>query len=291
MLGDSELDQLKSFSNQYNEFKTLMSGVRPPNFSQFGDGDVDLNDLKDGLDDLLNPDKSGLNVDSLMKNVLGEFSSATSGLGSVNFSSQKRKIDENKLSGGIISKLIQLILTIVEIPMRFAYLSMGLVQGTAAFGIGIGGIMQSIALGTEDISILIFAILKIMFKYFLCIMSFLLTTIAGCLGIHMVTMFFVMLYLFIIYLLDSFNELTGIDLTPMVDKITDQVAWPEPIGTICYSCFGQKVQLREVIADVAVIEDIGNMISYDFNNTMPRYMNPAIPIGTSAMDSIDKAIN
>ena len=289
MLGDSELDYLKSLSNHYSDFRTVMSGVNPPNFSQFGD--VDLNDLKDGFDDLLNPDTSGLNVDALMNRVLGALSSATSGLGSINFSSNKKKIDDVMMEGGIISKLIQLILTIVTIPMRFGYLSMGFIQGTGAFGLGIGGIVQSLALATEDISILIFAILKIMFKYFLCILSFIMTTIAGCLGIHIVTMFFVMLYLFIIFILESFNELTGIDLTPMVDSITDYIAWPEPIGTICYSCFGQKVKLREVIADVAVIEDIGNMISYDFNTTMPRYMNPAIPLGTSAMDSIDKAIN
>ena len=104
-------------------------------------------------------------------------------------------------------------------------------------------------------------------------------------------MFFVMLYLFIMFILDSFNEWTGIDMTPMLDKAVEYVGWPEPIGTICYSCFGKKVKLREVISDVGVIEDIGNMISYDFKNTMPRYMNPAVPLGTMAMDSLDKAVN
>lgn len=290
MLGDFELDKLDKFANQYKGIKTLISGATQPNYSQFAsDVASDLNSAKDGLDDLINPKTSGFDVDSMMNGVLGSMSSLSSEMGTVNFSSKSRNIKDNMMSGGLISKLIKLILQIIQIPIRFGYLSMALAEGTAAFGIGIGGIIQSLALGTEDILILIFAILKIVFKYFACIMSFTITTIAGCAGIHIVTLFFVMLYLFIMFVFDSFREMSGIDLTPMVDKVTDYVGWPEPIGTICYSCFGLKYKLREVISDVSVIEDIGNMISYDFNNTMPRYMRPAVPMGSMAMKHLNQA--
>jgi hypothetical protein len=290
MLGDSELDKFKSFSDRYAGIKTLISGARPPNFSQYN-STPDLNSLQDGLDGLLNPDTSGLELDSLMNGVLGAFASAESSLGAVSFTSKKKSITENVIDGGLFAQLLQLILGIIQIPIRFGYLSMALTEGTGALVLGIGGMAQSVALGTKDIFILFFAILKIVLKYFSCILSFVITTIGGCLGIHMITMFFVMLYLFIMFILDSFNEWTGIDMTPMLDKAVEYVGWPDPIGTICYSCFGKKVKLREVISDVGVIEDIGNMISYDFKNTMPRYMNPAVPLGTMAMDSLDKAVN
>ena len=59
----------------------------------------------------------------------------------------------------------------------------------------------------------------------------------------------------------------------------------------CYSCFGKRVKLRDILADVGVIQDIGNMISNDFNNVMPRYMKPSVPLGKSSLNSLDKAMN
>ena len=93
------------------------------------------------------------------------------------------------------------------------------------------------------------------------------------------------------FIVDLVNETVGLDMTPLVDRLTQYIRWPEPIGTICYTCFGKPVKLRDIISDVGVLEDIGNMITYDFTNTMPRYMGPAIPIGNDAMKHLDKAIN
>ena len=290
MLGDSELDRFRSMSDQYNNFKTLLSGAKTPNFSAFANTpDINLEDS--GLAGLLNPDTSGLDADSLINSVVNGFSSGFAGMGSFKLKVDNSKINGKGGSGNILKDLIKLIMGIVELPMRFGYLFGALMQGTGALALGVGGISQSVALGTRDVYILIIAILKIVFKYFLCILSFIITTIGGCFLIHVITLFFVMLYLFIMFLLDMVNEATGFDLSPMVDKALEVVKWPEPIGTICYSCFGKRVKLREVLADVGVLEDIGNMISYDFNNTIPRYMKPAVPLGTGALKMLDKAIN
>ena len=291
MLGDSELDKFGSMSDQYNNFKTLLSGAKTPNFSAFANT-PDINSDDSGLAGLLNPDTSGLDADSLINGVVNGFASGFAGMGgSFGLKINNSKINGKGGGGNIISDLIKLILGIVELPMRFGYLFGSLMQGTGALALGVGGITQSVALGTKDVYLLIIAILKIVFKYFLCILSFIITTIGGCFLIHVITLFFVMLYLFIMFLLDMINESTGVDLTPMVDKVLEYVKWPEPIGTICYSCFGKPVKLRDVLSDVGVLEDIGNMISYDFNNTMPRYMKPAVPLGTGALKMLDKAMN
>jgi hypothetical protein len=290
MLGDSELDKFRSISDQYTNFKTVLSGAKSPNFSAFA-STPDMNSDDSGLAGLLNPDTSGLDADSLINSIVNGFASGFAGMGKVGLNINNSDIKGDDDGGGILAKLIKLILGIVELPMRFGYLFGALMQGTGALALGVGGISQSVALGTKDVYILIIAILKIIFKYFLCILSFIITTIGGCFLIHVITLFFVMLYLFIMFLLDMVNEATGFDLSPMVDKALEVVKWPEPIGTICYSCFGKRVKLREVLADVGVLEDIGNMISYDFNNTMPRYMKPAVPLGTGALNMLDKAMN
>ena len=290
MLGSSELDKLLSMSNQYNNFKTLLSGTKTPSFSAF-QNTPDINFDDGGFASLLNPDTSGFDADALINGVVDRFASNFDGIGKFELKIDNSKIQGNGGSGDTLSDLIKLILGIVELPLRFGYLFGSLMQGTGALALGVGGITQSVALGTKDVYLLIMAILKIVFKYFLCIMSFIITTSGGCFFIHVITLFFVMVYLFIMYILDMINESTGIDLTPMVDKVVEYVKWPEPIGTICYSCFGTPVKLREIISDVGVLEDIGNMISYDFNNTIPRYMKPSIPLGTGALKMLDKAMN
>jgi hypothetical protein len=290
MLGDSELDRPNALSVRYNT-NTLLSGSNSPNFSAFGIT-PDILSEDSGFSDLLHPDTTGLDTDSLLNSVINGFASGFSGMGGAfGLNINNSNIDGDGSSGSTLDDLLNLIMGIVLLPMRFGYLFGALMEGTGALALGVGGIAQSVALGTKDIYLLIIAILQIIFKYFLCIMSFIMTTIGGCLFIHVFTLFFVMIYLFIMALIDGFNESTGIDLSPIADKIFEQIKWPDSITKICYSCFGTPVKLREVLADVGVLEDIGNMISYDFNNTMPQYMKPAIPLGTDALGLLDKAMN
>lgn len=291
MLGDSELDQLWKISDKYNSYKTILTGSKSPNFASYvSTPDMNMKDVEDGLAGLLNPDTSGLDTDSLINGIVGGFSSTLSGMGSVKLNVDNSKIKGKGPKGGLLQQLIQLILEIVKLPVRFGNLNLALMEATAALGVGIGGIFKSTALAAKDLGILIIAILRIFFKYFLCILSFIITTIGGCFLVHGITLFFVIIYLAIMYIVDKINDTIGIDFAPMVENAAQYAKWFEPINTICYTCFGKSVKLRDVIADVGVLEGIGNMISYDFNNTMPRYMKPSVPLGKSAMKRLDKAI-
>lgn len=289
MLSDDDLKN-RNNSTDDDDKSTLRTFNGVPKFSSFN-STPGMNMLKSGLEDLLNPDLMDIDPESSLNNALNNLASIGSQLPSPKLNIDGSEIEGDDDSDGILKKLLKLIMNIVKLPLRFSYLFKSLMEGTGALVLGIGGITQSVALGSKDIYTLIVAILKIILKYAACILSFIISTIAGCSLIHVFTMYFVMLYLFLLYLSDKFNELSGIDLSPFLEKSTEYMKWPEPVGTFCYSCFGKKVKLREVISDVGVIEDIGNMISFDFNNVMPRYMKPATPLGSSALKSLDKAIN
>ena len=292
MLGDSELDQLGRISDNYRNLKTVLSGAKSQYSTYESTPDINMTDtIKGSAGKLLNPDTASLNVDSLVKNVVGGFASSFSNAGGFKLNINNSNIRDNRKNKGLIPDLIGLIMGVVELPMRFSYLFKSLMEGTGALGLGIGGLTRSVALATKDIYILIVALLNIIFKYFLCILSFTITTFGGCFFIHIISLFFVMLHLFIIFILDTINEYTGIDVTPAVDDAFEYIRWPTNIHFVCYTCFGKSVKLRDILVDVGVIEDIGNMISYDFNNSMPRYMKPGIPLGTAALKSLSKAMN
>lgn len=293
MLGDFEINNLNAISSEYNKFKTLLSGSVAPNFSAFA-SDIptpNMNTDQFDFDKMLNPDTSSLTTDQLIDSVVSGFASAFSGAGSFNISTDNSKLRGNEPEGGMIDKLIAMIKGVIELPMRFGYLFMSLMEGTGALALGIAGISQSVALGTKDIYLLIIAILNIIFKYTLCIISFVLSTISGCFFFHVITLFYVMLYLLIMYLAELINEYTGIDFTSTIDEVAENIKWQDSINKLCYSCFGNPVKLRDILVDVGALQDIGNMISYDFNNTMPRYMKPSIPLGSSALRNLDKAVN
>lgn len=296
MLSDSELDKFNDFSDKYDKFKSFMNdgaGAAGGN-GQNGSSQSSTPDIISGkgtFGKLLNPDTSSLNTDQLTSAIVGGFASSVSGMGSLNIGVNTANIKDKKKSNGIIKDLIGLVKGIIQMPMRFGNMFKGLGTGTAALGLGIGGITKSVALGAKDIYLLFIAVMTIILKYSLCILSFTITTIGGCFLLHFITLFFMMIYIGIMYVVDKITELVGVDLSSMVDDAFVQVQWPSVIQLYCYSCFGKPVKLRDILADVGAIESVGSMISYDFNNRMPRYMKPAVPLGTSALKSINKAIN
>lgn len=295
MLSDKELNKLSSISSEFNKYKTTLSGAKAPGFSFVPTADIDINSAKSDVGKLLNSDVSSLDADALLDNVLGSFSSSFSGIGK----SGGIKIDNSNIkgkggTGNIITDLINLILGIVQLPVRFAFMSKSLIEATGSLVMGIEGLTKSVALGTRDIYMLVIAILKIFFKYLSCIISFILTTIfGGCFLIHPITLFFTMIYLFIMFIIDKIHETFGINLASNIDESLDMilsVGFIKFINTKCYTCFGKRVRLNEILSDVQVIQDIGNTISFDFNNTMPRYMKPSIPLGKASMKSLDRAL-
>lgn len=243
---------------------------------------------------ILNSNKPSMDSTAMLDSVLGGFSSTIASIGKGiigGFKINNSKINGDVSTGGKLKQLIDLILKVVKLPVRMIDMSKSIAYAGASLGLGLAGLGQSFALGTKDLYILLFAILKIIFKYWYCIISFWITTLGGCIFIHVISLFFVILHLCIMYIVDTLNEYIGLDFTLMVDDVFEYIKWPDLIQTVCYTCFGKPVKLREVLTDVGVIEDIGNKISYDFNYHMPRYMKPSIPYGTKSLKSLNKAIN
>ena len=238
---------------------------------------------------------SSIDAATLVDSVLGGFASSVSDIGRGvvgGFKINNSKIKGSDKKASLMQQLIDLILGIAKLPIRFLNLFKSIGFAGAALGVGISGIAKSVALGTKDLYLLIVAILKIVFKYALCLVSFYITTaFGGCLFIHPITLFFALLYLAIMNVADFIRDNIGFDFTSTVDQVFEHIKWPSQIQTLCYSCFGKPVKLREVLSDVSVIEDIGNTISYDFNYHIPRYMKPSIPFGNKALNSLDKAMN
>jgi hypothetical protein len=163
-------------------------------------------------------------------------------------------------------------------------------------------------LGIKDIFLLIVAILKVVIKYFKCIVSFTFTTIfGGCFIPHVITFLFYILYL--IFPITSFliYSATTFDLDPYIDSFFEMLheqdhefskttgfyvmQWPQWINMWCYMCFFQEVKLKDVLDDVMVIKQVGDLVTHDFNVTMPRYLRPAKKPAVSAKQHLDAAFN
>ena len=218
------------------------------------------------------------------------------------------KVKEEEDDDSIIKQLIKLIMGIIRLPLRFMSMSQALINGTVALATGIDGLAKSAILGTKDIITLVIAIIKIVAKYFTCILSFIITTLAGCFLIHGITFIFCVLYLIFPVTAYFLEMVSGYDMMPDVDAMfeilgeaDDQLGqytggiyalkWPDAIRNICYTCFGQKVKLRDVLIDVEIIKDIGDMIMRDFTQVMPSYLKTSIPFGRAAMQHLDKTFN
>jgi hypothetical protein len=187
-------------------------------------------------------------------------------------------------------------------------MSQALTEGTVALATGIDGLAKSTVLGVKDIVLLICAIIQIVAKYFKCILSFIITTMAGCFLIHIITFVFCVLYLIFPASAYIVEFGTGIDIMPDIDAMFDMLnqadeqfgqvtggiyvlRWPDAINNICYTCFGEHVKLRDILVDVEIIKDIGDTIMHDFTQVMPVYMKPSIPHGQSALQHLDAAFN
>ena len=179
-----------------------------------------------------------------------------------------------------------------------------------ALGLGAEGLGKSTLLGIKDLFLLFVAILKVFIKYVGCVVSFVLTTVfGGCFIPHIITFLFYILYL--IFPITSFlmYSASGFDLDPYIDDFFDMIhkqddawvdagtmpfhvtKWPEWIELWCYACFFKKVKLKDVLKDIMVVKQIGDLITHDFKVTVPRYMRPATGPAISAKQHLDAAMN
>lgn len=293
----------KDNADSINKLKTAISSIQSK-YSSFNPSNV-ANSTKDGLNKIVSESASmALSGKDIIDRIISGFAAAVS---SVKFGLPDAKSSDGNDGGSGIPMLIKIILGIIQLPVRFAYFSAGLAEGAAALAMSLDGLGKSVSLGVKDIFILIMAIFNLIFKYFLCILSFTITTMGGCFFIHVVT--FTLYVVLLVFPLTAYfvEQSTGYDLNPFFDAGFEMMAetdeqqakmtgiyltrWPEPISMVCYTCFGKKVKLREVITDFAAIQEIGDMVTNDFTNVMPDYLKTGKPIGEDALKNLDKAFN
>jgi hypothetical protein len=278
------------------------SYVSPP--SQDSNSDINgVGDLMNGLGNSLDSAVSGFGSGGAFANATSSFTRSSNTAGSGN------NADGSESRGGLIMQLIGIIQSVLTIPMRFMNAFQALTNAGIALGLGAEGLGESAVLGIKDILILIVAILKVFFKYLKCIISFVLTTVfGGCFIPHVITFLFYVLYLIFPVTAFMVYSASGFDLEPYIDAFFEMIhsyddslveagtmpfhvtRWPDWINMWCYMCFFEEVHLKDVLDDVMVVKQIGDLITHDFNVTMPRYMRPAMGPAVSAKQHLDAAM-
>jgi hypothetical protein len=239
----------------------------------------------------------------------GMFGNMSYSIGSGIKSTRRGGATESVDKRGLIRQLIGLIKGIITLPMRFANMFQALTNSGLALALGAKGLGESTVLGIKDMFLLFVAIFKLCIKYGACMVSFTLTTVfGGCFIPHIITFLFYVLYL--IFPIASFlvYSASGFDLDPYIDSMFEMIhlqdealveagtmpfhvtKWPEWINMLCYRCFFKEVHLKDVLRDVMVVKHIGDLITHDFNVTVPRYMRPARGVAVSAKQHLDAAI-
>jgi hypothetical protein len=254
---------------------------------------VNMNVSSSDMSKVFNAHKSGINQGQIVNDFKNAVNNALRNLmkTKINLNIDNRDIKGGGPKGSKLKQLLQILLAIVKLPKRFLFLSKSLAEATAGFTISIDGFAKSVALGAKDIYAIIIAIANIIIKYWLCWISFTLTTFfAGCLFVHIITLFVALVYWGANAVIRYFQNKYNFKIIEVDDSI-EWMKWMEPINTVCYTCFGKKVKARDVLTDVQVIEKLGNTLNYDFNTRMPRYMKRGAPLGRAALKSLNTAVN
>ena len=249
--------------------------------------------------------KDQLAAEKMMSSAISGISAEFGKIKSVSVKNTFKKIAGDSPKGGLIAKLISLILSFVTLPVRITMVGKALGESAASIALGAEGLGKSFKLASQDIWALLVTIGTIISKYFLCFLSFIIGTIIGCFFVHIITFFTSVVFLIFPLGVYIVKESTGFDIGPFVDKVLekideadDQMAvytnvnlmkWPKSINLVCYTCFGKRVKLKDILADVMAIKTIGDIISYDFSVRMPGYMKRGRPFGIAAGKSFNKA--
>jgi len=284
---------------------TALSGLLASDGTQRVSTEYDFSGKMRGIVGDAKLDASRLNAKELMDRVISGFAvpNITGRFKAPSFGPPIKGDDDND---DIITQLIKIIMGVITLPKRFYNMFQSLTNATEALAKGIDGLGKSVQLITKDIFTLIIAVLGIIFKYWMCLLSFAITTAGGCFLIHGITFACSVLYLIFPVTAYFIKSATTYDIMPLVDAMfaalsaaDEQQAsfsgvyltrWPEAINRICYTCFGKPVKLRDVTADLGAIGDIGIMIANNMNVRIPWYMRDGIPPGRRALMHMDMAL-
>lgn len=295
-----------------NEFDDALNGLRAAvsmKSSDFGTY-ASINSLNTSVDDAMNDALNGIDsaTDAIDKSIDAIPIPDVGDLSDVADQARYKAQELNKSkSRGLIPSLIQILLSVIKIPTRFDKVFGMLSNGGTALGEALAGLGKSGYLGIKDLIILVMAIVKVIVKYWKCVLSFWITTFyGGCFIFHPVTLLFYILYLIFpitAYIVWSF---TTFDLNPYIDTMFEEIdradeqfaemagfhitKWPDVINQWCYTCFFQEVKLKDVLKDIMVVKDIGDMITRDFNEKMPMYFRPAKKHALLAKRNMDAVV-
>jgi hypothetical protein len=267
---DSELKKLKAMGGNMKKLSSSYAS------SKSGFDNESLNGLLKGTINSTNQTFSGgIDIGKAGKMFAGGIRGISAG---------KRANEKPK---NIFQELIDLILGIISIPGRFRHLLQSSMYSVEMFALGISGFFQSTALGITDIFLLLFAILQLIVKYWICVLGFIIT-IFPCFIPHIITILCYIIYYWLIYMPVSFiDKKLGTSSMKTVDKSLSVISWPSAINLLCYSCLGTNTTLSDFSNDIGIITEIGDKMNVDFNVRIPRYMRPAIP----AAKRVNKHLN
>jgi len=295
-----------------NEFDDALTGLRAivsmksSDFGTYASGSSWNTSADDSMTDALNAidsatDAIDKSIDAIPVPDVGDLSDVVN---ETRYKAQELKRSKDR---GLIPSLIQILLTIIKIPTRFDKVFGMLSNGGTALGETVGALGKSGYLGIKDMILLIVAIVKVIVKYWKCILSFWITTaFGGCFIFHPITLLCYILYLifpltaYLVWIFTTFDLNPYIDaMFEEIDRGDDQFAemagfhltkWPDGIHKWCYTCFFQEVKLKDVLKDIMVVKDIGDMITRDFNEKMPRYFRPAKKHALLAKRNMDAVV-
>jgi len=193
---------------------------------------------------------------------------------------------------GFSDSLIQLIVSILKIPMKFDMIFEGITSAGLALALGLEGAVKSSLLGVEDLVSLFTFLVSFFMKYINCIISFF-VNLPACFVAHIITCVASVLYLIFPLTAFIFKFGTGIDLMPMFESAFKRISdgddmlagyigfhftkFPPAIIKKCYTCNNKVIKVNDILTDAAKLKTVGDKVAYDMTKRVPDYMRPATP--------------
>ena len=203
----------------------------------------------------------------------------------VNVSSKKSQDD-------LLTGLFKIFIAALKIPTKFDLIFNGVKSAGTSLALGIEGAIKSTFLGIEDLVLLVIALFTFFMKYITCIFKFFIN-LPYCFISHIITCISSIIYLIFPFTSFLFWMGTGIELMPYyevmfsyIDEFDDKFAeiagfhfakFPRSIIKTCYTCNNKVIRLNDILKDAMKIRRVGDKINKDANQTIPRYMKPAMP--------------
>jgi hypothetical protein len=208
---------------------------------------------------------------------------------------------------GFLDTMKKLIDGFKALPKRFKSFGSGMTATISGVGLGIWGTFKSLGIGTTSITMAIYEVLKLIYKYSVCFFVFM-YNLPYCFITHIIMLVFYLFYYLCFELpILILAKVTGLNLRPHVNELFKilytgddflyQVAGfhilrlPPKIVKRCYTCQGKTIGLNTVLRDREVFDKVGRNITRDFKVKIPNTMRPATRNMQKARTDFKKAFS